>query len=658
MKAGKSYTVIIFCIIFSFPARSQAPFSHGVNLTNWFQSGNPKQIQFTKYTYIDFEKIKSLGCNVIRLPINMHSMTSGAPSYTLDPIYLSFLDSAVKWCEKLELYIMIDNHSFDPDVNTTPDIEEILTKVWIQTADYFKNRSLFILYEILNEPHGMTTTDWGEIQGRIISAIREKDSRHTIVVGGTGYNSYTELKNIPIYSDQNLLYTFHFYDPFVFTHQGASWSSPSLVPLAGVPFPYDAAKMPACPLSLKGTWIESNLNNYINNGTITAVKQLIDNAINFRSSRKVNIFCGEFGVYIPNSNAADRVYWYDAVKKYFDQNDIPWTIWDYQGGFGLFNKGSNELFDHDLNVPLLGALGFNVPAQTPFTIVSDEKGFMIYSDYTGPQITDASGGAGKIDFYSSELPNNSIYCLSWSDFRQYQALTFDFVPDRDFSILKAEDYAIDFMVRGNHPEISFEVRFVDNVSGTTGDKPWRMGITVDKTMVNWDRKWHHVYIPFNQMKETGSWYNNAWYNPEGKFDWSAVDRIQFSIERTGTFMQNIWFDNISITNQDTASVKETDILGINDRINPELFQIRVWPNPAINSVNISYSMTYESRISVSIISVTGEKIRNLKDEIETPGVQTVIWDLCDERGSLVPAGFYMCLIKTHGQFTTCKILKL
>ncbi len=650
-------SIIIFAVVI-LTASGQAPFSRGVNLTSWFQVSNPRQIQFTKYTFKDFENIKSLGCDVIRLPVNMHSMTSGEPDYLLDKVYLSFLDSAVTWCEKLELYIMIDNHTFDPDVSTTAEIEEVLTKVWVQTADYFKNRSPFVLYEILNEPHGISTTDWGAIQGRVISAIREKDKKHTIVIGGSGYNSYNELKNLPIYYDQNLLYTFHFYDPFIFTHQGASWSNPSLVPLANVPFPYDAIKMPAFPQSLKGSWLEIRFNNYLNEGNVAAVKQLIDNAISFRSSRKVNIFCGEFGVYIPNSPGADRVYWYDIVRKYFEQNDIPWTIWDYQGGFGLFNKGTYELFEHDLNIPLLQALGLNTPPQTPFEFTPDNQGFMIYSDYPGKGISDASGGAGIIDFYSSDLPNNGIYCISWDSFRQYHALTFDFKPDRDLSLLLSNNYALDFMVRGNHPEISFEVRFVDNVSDSPGDKPWRMSKMIDKKSVPWDRKWHNVHIPLGEMKETGSWFNNTWNNPEGKFDWSAVDRFQISIERTGTFMQNIWFDNITITNLDTAIVREIGALGINDKKLPGSLQIRAWPNPATNEVSVSYALTEECDVYVSILSLAGEKIRVFGSINQLPGDQTLVWDLCDENGNIVSAGLYLFVIKTPWNITTCKILKL
>ena len=595
---------------------------------------------------------------MIRLPVNMHSMTSGSPSFTLDPLYLSFLDSVVRWCEELELHILIDNHSFDPAVPTAPDIEEILIKVWSQTASHFKDRSSYILFEILNEPHGIKTTDWGAIQGRVIKAIREIDNKHTIVVGGAEWNSYNELKNLPVYSDPNLLYTFHFYDPFIFTHQGATWGSPSLGPLAGVPFPWDAARMPACPQSLKGTWIESQVNNYSNLGTAASVRQLIDNAISFRNSRNVNIFCGEFGVYIPNSNNSDRVYWYDIVKQYFELNYIPWTIWDYQGGFGLFNKGSDELFDHDLNVPLLQALGFEVPEQTPFSVSPDAEGFTIYSDYLGQGIMDASGSSGIIDFYSSGLPNNGLYCLSWENFRQYHALTFDFKPDRDLSLLMAEDYAIDFMVRGNLPEISFEVRFVDSQSAETDNKPWRMGIMTDKTMFSPDGKWHHIHIPFSRMKETGSWFNGAWHNPEGKFDWSAIDRLQFSIEHSNTLMQKIWLDNIVITNIDTAIVREYGALGMDEIRLQQSLQPRVSPNPATYQAAISYDLPDGGRTAISILTLTGKKIRELNNEIQSPGLQTVIWDLCDESGSPVPPGVYICIIAAPGHSGTCKIIKL
>jgi endoglucanase len=92
---------------------------------------------------------------------------------------------------------------------------------------------------------------------------------------------------------------------------------------------------------------------------------LIDIAVNFKKTRNVRIFCGEFGALDWKSDPADRVYWYSVVTQYLQENSIAWTIWDYKGGFGLFNKGSKLDFNHDLNIPLLRALGFNMPPQTP-----------------------------------------------------------------------------------------------------------------------------------------------------------------------------------------------------------------------------------------------------------------------------------------------------
>ena len=224
----KRNLLLIIFVFWVFSLYSQTPFSRGVNLTGWFQGNSPGQIQFTKFTKQDIINIKSLGCDVIRLPVNLHSMTSGSPLYTLDPLYFSFQDSVVKWCEQLHIYLIIDNHSFDPNTDTSPDVVNILIKVWSQMATHYKDRSDYILYEILNEPHGITTAVWGSIQSQVINAIRAKDNIHKIIVGGSGYNTYSELRNLPVYSDTNLLYTFHFYDPFIFTHQGATWVSPSM----------------------------------------------------------------------------------------------------------------------------------------------------------------------------------------------------------------------------------------------------------------------------------------------------------------------------------------------------------------------------------------------------------------------------------------------
>jgi endoglucanase len=585
-KISVTILICLGILVFLLPAvkAQDVPFSRGINLTNWFQVSSANEIQFTMYTKQDFEQIRSLGCDVIRLPINLHSMTKGAPDYLIDPLFYSFLDQAVNWAEELGMNLIIDNHTFDPAVNTDPSIGPVLIKVWSQMAQHYKSSSVHIFYEILNEPHGISDSDWNTIQQQVINTIRETDTTHYIVVGGAGWNSYNNLDAIPVYTDSKLIYTFHFYDPFVFTHQGASWTDPSMVPLGGVPFPYNADSMPVFPESLKGSWIESAFNDYHTTGNVASVKALLDIAVHFKNTRKVPVFCGEFGVYIPNSRNDHRAFWYETVRKYLEENGIPWTTWDYHGGFGLYKKDSNGLFDHDLNVPLLQALGLNVPEQTPWLLKPDSTGFMIYTDYIGNRIFEADYGQGTLNYYTVDRPNNGNYCIYWEGAAQYNAIGFDFMPDKDLSKLMYDGYALDMMIRGDSPLTSFDVRFIDTKTAVAGDHPWRMRITVDAGLAEFNDRWHHLFIPLSLFTEQGSW-DNAWYQPEGKFDWKAVDRFEIVSEQQNLVNKKLWFDNIHVTNLDTARVFNDQVVtGLNSNLSAS---VRVYPNPAHDFIYIT-----------------------------------------------------------------------
>ncbi len=643
--------LIWYLVICSLPLHAQVPFSKGVNLTQWFQVASAKEIQFSRFTKKDFERIKSLGCDAIRLPINLHAMTSGEPDYTLDPLFLGFLDETVNWVEELQMHLILDNHTFDPAQNTSPDIGAALTKVWTQMAEHYKNRSSYLYYEVLNEPHGISDAVWGGIQQTVIDAIRTKDTQHYIIVGPAGWNSYNNLEDMPVYSDSKLIYTFHFYDPFIFTHQGASWTDPSMVPLADVPFPYKGNAMPATPNSLKGTWIESAINNYGNEGTINKVKSLVDIAVSFRDQHNVPLFCGEFGVYIPNSNNADRVLWYETVKKYFEEKDIPWTIWDYTGGFGLFEKGTNELFDYDLNTSLLNALSLNVPPQQVYRKRPQTTGFKIYDDFVGEGIVSSVNRTnGEVDFYSTSSPETGDYCLYWSGSEQYNSIGFDFKPDLDLSLLQSHGHTLNFWVRGNSAAAKFDIRFIDTKTEES-DRPWRMGKTIEQTITD-DQSWHEVTILLSDLEEKGSW-DNAWYNPEGKFDWTAIDRFEIVAEHHDLSGVQFWFDEITVFGEEvpyeepvTSIMREAPLLN---------FSIR--PNPMVHRTTIHFSLTKLSPVFVSIYTITGQRIAMMDMQNLSAGNHTVVWEGTGKFGEYYPPGLYLVRINAQDQFLTKRIVK-
>lgn len=529
-------------------ALRSTPFSKGVNFSAWFESYSAESIPFTRYTEQDFIDAKSLGADVIRLPIRMHSMTNGAPDYILNPLFLKFLDIAIDWAEKHELYIIIDNHSFDPVLATSPDIAGILIPVWEQIARRYKDRSDLVIYEILNEPHGISDTLWGEIQGKAIDAIRRIDQDRLIIVGGTDYNSIGKLFALPRYSDPNLIYTFHFYDPYLFTHQGASWGSPPvLTTLAGVPFPADRSRMPRIPPDLRGTWIENSLNHsYSRDATPARIRAALDRAVAFALERDVPIFCGEFGVFMIQSPNEDRVRWYEIVTAALDKRNISRTSWDYYGGFGIFNSERGR-FNHDLNIGVVRALGFTPPDQIPRVKEPLNTGFLIYDDYPNPFLANIGFWGQNVDFtlYDTDSAKGE-FAIRWGNTERYNIFYFTLDPSKsDFSVLLRDGFFLEFQARTNNP-VSFDVRFVNAESPSS--IPWRMRYTIDENNLPSDGNWHTIRIPLNTMSEHGAWINSSqqWLSAEGKFLWTSVYQLEFVAEYS-PIVNSVWFDEIKIT---------------------------------------------------------------------------------------------------------------
>jgi endoglucanase len=522
------------------------PFSKGVNFTNWFESGSANAIQFTRYVEHDFANAKSLGVEVIRLPVRMHSMTSGSPDYTIDPLLFKFLDMAVSWAEKYGIYIIIDNHSFDSIKNTEDDIDKILIPVWEQFARRYKDRSNYVLYEILNEPHGISDARWGEIQGMAINAIRKHDTKHFIVAGGTEYNSINKLSAIPKYEDSKIIYTFHFYDPFLFTHQGAGWTgTPVLTNLAEVPFPYDGKRRPKIPSDLRGTWVESSLNNdYRKASDPKTLYNTLNKAVSFSRERNVPVFCGEFGVFMINSLNEDRVRWYRIVTAALARRNISRTSWDYYGGFGLFNTEGKRDFYEDMNTDVARAMGFTPPAQNKRKYEPVNKGFTIFDDYPARDIS-CGYWDEKSDFslYDTNAAQGE-YSIKWGNASQYNIFYFAFDRGGNFSEI-ANNAFIEFKARTEKP-VLFDIRFVNPENASS--IPWRMRYTINDKILPPDGKWHTIRIPLNSMEDMGAWLSTTqkWLPSQNKFSWNNIKQLEIVAEHTDMNGLYVWFDDIKL----------------------------------------------------------------------------------------------------------------
>ena len=98
-----------------------------------------------------------------------------------------------------------------------------------------------------------------------------------------------------------------------------------------------------------------------------------------------------------------------------------------------------------------------------------------------------------------------------------------------------------------------------------------MGITIDETVTSWDNKWHQVTVPLSDLQEKGSW-DNAWFNPENKFDWSAVDRFEIVAEQNALTGIEFFFDDIEVSGEDIPEILDAEET-------KNIMDVRIYPNP-------------------------------------------------------------------------------
>ncbi len=81
-------------------------------------------------------------------------------------------------------------------------------------------------------------------------------------------------------------------------------------------------------------------------------------------------------------------------------------------------------------------------------------------------------------------------------------------------------------------------------------------------------------------------------------------------------------------------------------------KLLVSPNPFINSVSVSYKLTESSHCQVEIYDLYGQLQKVLVNQNQTAGTHQTYANL-----SGLPAGVYMCVLKTNNATTTQKIIK-
>jgi len=339
---------------------------HGINLSHWFSqsAGNDysKAHLETHTTAQDIALIKAMGFDHVRFPIEPAPLLTQTDPSRLNAEYLRHVDNALDMILAQGLAVIVDIHpgdEFKMRLNTDDRQVEVFEQFWRALAQHLSSRDPErVFLEPINEPMVQDGFRWFGIQAKLISAIRAGAPQHTIIASGHRWSGIYELLFLEPYSDRNIIYNFHFYEPMTFTHQGASWAGPHLQFYKSVPYPSSPEIVTKILDAITNEPARFNLLRYGEDRWNAArIDAEIAMAAAWAERRNVPLICNEFGVFRRFALPADRAMWLSDMHGALEKYGIGWTVWDYAGGFAVVNKQNGQASPDTETLKALG-LGF------------------------------------------------------------------------------------------------------------------------------------------------------------------------------------------------------------------------------------------------------------------------------------------------------------
>jgi endoglucanase len=328
--------------------RAARRYLRGANLGNGLEVP-PGQNWDVHYTPDDLRIIRAEGFDHARIPIGWNHYTGPAPEFRIRPEIFSRVDELVDAGLRQGLGVLVNIHHFD-DFTTDPKAQtEKFLAIWEQIARHYRKAPEGLALELLNEAKDAATTDViNPIFAEAIRRIRAIDPNRTIFVGPGKWNSIGELPQLRLPDDdENLIVTVHSYEPFYFTHQGATWAGPD-TKVTGIlfPGPPDRRLVPDPNLKLsRGVtdWLQryNTEPRAINPSSPHAFLGAIAQAREWSEYYGRPIHIGEFGC-LATVDRASRGNYYRTFREAAERAGIGWAIWDWRAGFRYWDEKANR----------------------------------------------------------------------------------------------------------------------------------------------------------------------------------------------------------------------------------------------------------------------------------------------------------------------------
>lgn len=380
-----------------------APFRRGIGITAmaWaaIQPGPEQTFAFPPFvgpsyalTRDELQILRHTGFDSIRLAVDPGPFLQfdGSRRDALDRILID----RVKLILSCGLAVIVDFHPSDmqPDYTAqaltaglrTPLFQSYLRMLQRTAGQLGQLHSARVALELMNEPP-LSPAAWQPMLEAAYAAARSGAQDLTLVLEGGDEASMPALIQMTTASfatDPAVLYAFHYYEPYQFTHQGASWNPARY--LADVPYPArarplddslaaTAAAIAATDLSepkksLAYQDAQARLEDYRASGfdaeTIAQDFAQIAAWAKARGIPAERILLGEFGaretaLQRDGARERERAQWFHDVSRAAQTEGFGWAVWAYRGGGGFALAQSDA--SNQIEPGIAEALGLRRP---------------------------------------------------------------------------------------------------------------------------------------------------------------------------------------------------------------------------------------------------------------------------------------------------------
>jgi endoglucanase len=272
-----------------------------------------------------FRKIHDAGFSAIR--VNLQAFQHMTPDNKLPDSWFRMLDWIVANATEVHLQVILDEHDFNYCGETSyVECKPKLLAFWQQVAPHYKDTPNSVTFELLNEPHGLISNqEWNSLFSALLAIVRETNPTRNIVIGPGVWNSRSALKDLVLPGDDgHIIVTFHYYEPLLFTHQGAPWASEEIRRGHDIAWGKTEEKL--------------------------AVEHDFDGVAQWSREHHRPILLGEFGSYdkVPQES---RVRWDAFIRKTAEERGFSWAYWQFDADFVVYDVKANQWIE-----PILRAL--------------------------------------------------------------------------------------------------------------------------------------------------------------------------------------------------------------------------------------------------------------------------------------------------------------